>query len=170
MKRMPAAISLLLVIGLLVGCQPVPSASIKAQMSPTGPPTVEQLTDAGEECLVHVVLAPKVEGNLQGSVDTDYRIVVLHPCDPTPPGTYEENHALTGKFKGTLDGKDGTFEFFGSGKSVNGDYAAKWAIIPGSATGGLAGLTGMLDVQGKMLGGAGTYSVSGDYSLPPASR
>jgi hypothetical protein len=25
-------------------------------------------------------------------------------------------------------------------------------------------------VQGKMLGGAGTYSVSGDYSLPPASR
>jgi hypothetical protein len=170
MKQAASIMLLLLAAGIFAGCQPVPPASIKAQLVPTGPPTVEDLTDAGEECLVHVVLSPKVEGNLQGIVDTDYRIVVRHPCDPTPPGTYEELHALTGKFKGTLDGKDGTFEFFGSGKSVNGDYAAKWAIVPGSGTGGLAGLTGMLDVQGKMLGGAGTYSVSGDYSLPPSSR
>jgi hypothetical protein len=170
MKQAVSIILLLLVAGIFAGCQPVPPASIKAQLVPIGPPTVEDFTDAGEECLVHVVLSPKVEGNLQGTVDTDYRIVVLHPCDPTPPGTYEEIHALTGKFMGTLDGKDGTFEFFGSGKSVKGDYSAQWAIVPGSGTGSLAGLSGMLGVEGKMLGGAGTYSISGNYSMPPVAR
>lgn len=170
MKTTASIILFLLVANILAGCQPVPPAAIKAELSPTGPPLLEKFTEAGEECFVHVVLLSKIDGNLQGTLDADYRVVIQHPCGPYPPGTYEESLPMTGKFKGKLDGREGTFDIFSSGKSVDGQYTANWAIVPGSGTGGLTGITGLIGVKGKMLGGTGEYSLAGTYALPPASQ
>ena len=119
---------------------------------------------------MHVVLVSKIDGNLRGTLEADYRVVIQHPCGPYPPGTYEESLSMTGSLKGTLDGREGTFDIFSSGQSVDGYYTAWWAIVPGSGTGGLTGLTGMIYVEGTMLGGSGVYSLKGTYSLAPPIR
>jgi hypothetical protein len=46
------------------------------------------------------------------------------------------------RFRGKLDGREGTFVFQGQEIVENGKVKAKWFIVPGSGTGELSGLRG----------------------------
>jgi uncharacterized protein DUF3224 len=46
------------------------------------------------------------------------------------------------RFRGKLDGREGTFVFQGQEIIENGKVKAKWFVVPGSGTGELSGLRG----------------------------
>ena len=58
------------------------------------------------------------------------------------------------RFSGTLSGRQGTFVLQGSEIVENGKIAATWFVVPGSATGELAGLRG----EGGFVGDFGKGS------------
>jgi len=53
------------------------------------------------------------------------------------------------RFTGKLGGREGTFVLQGSETVVNGKITAKWSVVPGSGTGGLAGLRGEGGFEGE---------------------
>lgn len=46
------------------------------------------------------------------------------------------------RFRGKLNGREGTFVLQGQETVENGKVTAKWFVVPGSGTGGLSGLRG----------------------------
>jgi hypothetical protein len=46
------------------------------------------------------------------------------------------------RFRGKLDGREGTFVLQGQETVENGKVTAKWFVVPGSGTGDLSGLRG----------------------------
>ena len=53
------------------------------------------------------------------------------------------------RFRGKLDGREGTFVLQGSEIVENGKITAKWFVVPKSGTGGLAGLRGEGGFEGS---------------------
>jgi Protein of unknown function (DUF3224) len=52
------------------------------------------------------------------------------------------------RFRGRLNGRQGTFVLQGSGIVENGKIKARWFVVPGSGTGELSGLRGEGDFEG----------------------
>jgi hypothetical protein len=53
------------------------------------------------------------------------------------------------RFRGNLDGREGTFVLQGQEIVENGTVKAKWFVVPGSGTGDLSGLRGEGGFEGK---------------------
>jgi len=53
------------------------------------------------------------------------------------------------RFRGRLGGREGAFVLQGSETVENGKIRATWFVVPGSATGGLAGLRGEGGIEGQ---------------------
>src|SRR5438105_4566310 len=53
------------------------------------------------------------------------------------------------RFRGKLDGRQGTFVLQGSEIVENGNISARWSVVPGSGTGGLSGLRGEGGFEGE---------------------
>ena len=67
-------------------------------------------------------------------------------------------------FEGSVDGRAGAFNFVHSASTSGDDRAAEYfAIVPASATGQLAGLTG---AGGLVIDPDGTHRIWLDYELP----
>jgi hypothetical protein len=61
------------------------------------------------------------------------------------------------RFRGKLGGREGTFVLQGSEVVDNGNIKARWSVVPGSATGELAGLRGEGGFEGRFgRGSVGT--------------
>ena len=58
------------------------------------------------------------------------------------------------RFRGRLGGREGAFVLQGSETVENGKIRATWFVVPGSATGGLAGLRGEGGFEGQFVQGS----------------
>ena len=67
---------------------------------------------------------------------------------------------------GTLQGRTATFALQHSGTMGNGQYHLDVAVVPGSGTGQLAGLTGTM----KIIIEAGKHSYDFTYALPESKQ
>jgi hypothetical protein len=68
------------------------------------------------------------------------------------------------RVSGTLGGRSGTFVLQHTGVMNRGAPSLAITVVPDSGTGGLAGLTGTMDIQID----AGRHSYTFDYALPAA--
>ena len=66
------------------------------------------------------------------------------------------------RISGTLQGRTGTFALQHSGTMDNGQYHLNVAVVPGSGTGQLTGLTGAMNIIIE----AGKHSYDFAYTLP----
>ena len=71
------------------------------------------------------------------------------------------------RFRGKLDGREGTFVLQGQEIVENSNVTAKWFVVPGSGTGGLAGLRGEGGFEGHF--GKGTDATLDYCSNDPYS-
>lgn len=66
------------------------------------------------------------------------------------------------RFRGSLDGREGTFVFQHIGTFEGGVVRATWTVVPGSATGELIGLEGEVVFE---AGHAESFPIQFDYAL-----
>ena len=66
------------------------------------------------------------------------------------------------RFRGSLDGREGTFVFQHVGTFENGTVHATWKVVPGSATGELTGLRGEIVFE---AGHAESYTIQFAYDI-----
>ncbi len=151
--RFPVAVALMVAILVLAVTAAGAAAGslikpIETHWGPVWPLHVEEWHDHGQQCQAHVVATWVFdEGNLQGVIaEGTYDPLVHHPCDDTPPGTYSENAKFFGTFEGTLDGLRGGFDLAGQARmnEKDGILHFELIIVPGSGTGELAGIHGVL--------------------------
>ncbi|GAA3430129.1 DUF3224 domain-containing protein [Streptosporangium nondiastaticum] len=100
---------------------------------------------------VHIVKT--FDGGLKGTSTTDIITGVVS----------EDSAAYAGfeRFTGTLDGREGTFVLHHNATSHAGESDLSWTVLPGSGTGGLAGLRG----GGRIVNDGGAHSYHLDYEL-----
>ena len=60
--------------------------------------------DAGESCIIDLIQGYSISGDISGSIEMNYRIIVYGKCG-SPPGTYNEEWIAHGIFKGTIIGE-----------------------------------------------------------------
>ncbi|MGP9746799.1 DUF3224 domain-containing protein [Brachybacterium sp. AOP29-B2-41] len=96
-------------------------------------------------------LAKTWVGDLEGSS----RGVMLTAGDPASGSA---SYIATELFEGILDGRRGTLTFQQLGTMAGGDPDLRYLIAPGSGTGDLAGLTGVLTIGA--IDEAGVHQVS----------
>ena len=60
--------------------------------------------DAGESCIIDLIQGYSISGDISGSIEMNYRIIVYGKCG-LPPGTYNEEWIAHGIFNGTINGK-----------------------------------------------------------------
>ncbi|MEZ4661466.1 MAG: DUF3224 domain-containing protein [Caldilineaceae bacterium] len=133
---------MLLLSIMLSACQAGPNV-IQAEYVLAGPPSTEESTAIGEDCLLHLVFPWQIEGNLQGTAITDYRILLHGPCD-SGIGDVDEAWVYSGTFEGQLDGRTGTFNYYAFADVKDRILTGQLAIVPGSGGGELAGIAGVL--------------------------
>jgi hypothetical protein len=84
--------------------------------------------------------------------------------DASNTGTY----VATESFEGTVDGRAGTFAFVHSATTRGGARQLElFVVVPGSGTGGLAGITGTGVLH---IGEDGTHQINLDYSIPELAQ
>ncbi|MCZ6835565.1 MAG: DUF3224 domain-containing protein [Planctomycetota bacterium] len=66
------------------------------------------------------------------------------------------------RFRGSLDGRQGTFVLQHTGTFQNGTVQSIWKVVPGSATGDLAGLRGEIVFE---AGHAPSYPIKFEYEI-----
>ena len=68
---------------------------------PAGPPSAAPVrVDAGDSCIVDVVLPYVFAGSLEGTAEINYRIDVKGPCAEAVPGRFDETWIARGTFTG----------------------------------------------------------------------
>jgi hypothetical protein len=92
--------------------------------------------------LTRAAVSFALEGDLAGQASWDALMYYR------PDGTA----AYTGlqRFEGTVGGTEGSFVVQADGEFAGGEASSRWTVVPGSGTGGLAGLTG----SGSSVAGA----------------
>lgn len=101
---------------------------------------------AASPALVEIRLNETFSGDMEGA--SPVRALQVLQEDKTA------HLASMQRFSGTLSGRQGTFVLQGSEIVENGKIAATWFVVPGSATGELAGLRG----EGGFVGDFGKGS------------
>jgi sulfur carrier protein ThiS len=94
--------------------------------------TYQELADDAK--LTKATVAFALEGDLTAAATWD--AVMCYRPDGT--AVYTGMQQMTG----TLAGREGTFVLQADGEFVDGEARSRWQVVPGSGTGGLAGLTG----------------------------
>lgn len=110
--------------------------------------------------VARAVFSTSYEGDIVGS-STAALLISYVGGDPSDP------HSLVGPYvgfeqvTGTLDGRNGTFVLATRGAHTGGVARTEVEVVPGSGTGGLAGLRG----AGSYAAGAMTYTLTLDYDI-----
>jgi hypothetical protein len=114
--------------------------------------TYQELPDNAK--LTKATVAFALEGDL--TADATWDAVMCYRPDGTAVFTGMQ------RMTGLLDGREGSFVLQADGEFTGGEARSRWHIVPGSGTGGLAGLTGSgASVATKTP--PGTFEL--DYSL-----
>jgi len=130
---------------------PADSASaIAGALAPAGPPLAPPVRiAAGRRCIVDLVQAYEVTGDLAGRFEIDFRILVDGPCGK-PPGTFSEQWIAHGSFSGSLREApvSARLSYFGTGR-VGGEVEAQMVFDQG--------MEGELRVRGNFGDGKLSY-------------
>lgn len=115
-------------------------------------PEIETALDTG-----HAHMVKRFEGGLQGRSITQFSFCF---DNGSGVGTY----VATESFEGALDGRAGTLNFVHSATTLGrGERLHElFVIVPGSGTGGLAGVTG---TGSMVIDSDGTHRVTLDYEI-----
>jgi len=106
---------------------------------PAGPPLSRTAVDAGDSCVIDIVLPYVITGTLAGSAEIDYRIDVQGPCAEAAPGRFDEAWIAHGTFIGSTG--EGGFVYTAD---VKAGGKVRGTIVLGQ------GLTGSLWVSGSL--------------------
>lgn len=118
--------------------------------------------DSGDQNPQHsrVKVKKKFRGDLVGESSAELLMYVANPSDFKAGAGYVGSERV----EGMLGGREGTFVLQHWGLSGGGgpDKTAGH-VVPGSGTGELAGLSGVIELQ---LGADGSHTLLFDYDLP----
>jgi len=74
-------------------------------LTPNGKPIKDPIRiDAGECCIIDLIQPYSISGDISGSIEMDYRIIVYGKCGSLP-GTYNEEWIAYGTFNGRINNK-----------------------------------------------------------------
>ena len=125
-----------------VSAQNVPGELVSLEtgiLIPVGPPLDAPVrVDAGDSCIVDIVLPYVFAGSLEGTAEISYRIDVKGPCAEAVPGRFDETWIARGTFTG-LPG-DASFVYVADDKAggklkgelVFGQGLSGWLKVTGS--------------------------------------
>jgi Protein of unknown function (DUF3224) len=111
---------------------------------------------AGTEKLTRATTGQAYTGDLTGESRSD-ALMYYPPADGPVPYVGLEH------FTCTLAGRSGTFVAQAHGRYADGVAAVEWTVVPGSATGDLAGLTGTGRFAARQ--GESAVSVTFEYAF-----
>ncbi len=124
-----------------------------------GPPTAISVTPDGNECIIVLDEAFFPVGDVQGTMNSHFRIEHMGPCGQPAPETFDAQGTFTGSVLGTT----GSFRYTFEGTiDAQGNAQGTLDILPGTGTGGLAALRGEIRFMG-VAGVGGTYSGDVDF-------
>ena len=119
-----------------------------------GSPTVISVTPHDDECIIVLDEAFLLAGDVQGTMNSHFRIEHMGPCGQPAPETF----SAQGTFTGSVLGTTGSFDYIFEGTiDAQGNAQGTLNILPQTGTGGLAGLSGEIHFMGT-VGVGGTYS------------
>jgi len=95
-----------------------------------------------------------------GDLEGESQLEMLSAGDPAKGNA---GYVAIEQFTGTLHGHTGSFALQHSGSIENGIYKLSVTVVPGTGTGGLAGIAGTMTIT--VAGGKHSYTF--DYTLPP---
>lgn len=95
-----------------------------------------------------------------GEIEGTSRGVMLTGGDPN---TGSAGYVALERFDGTVDGLSGSFVLQQIGAMIDGLQDLRYAVAPGSGTGDLAGMTGVVHLA---ISDEGTHEVALEYDLP----
>lgn len=123
-----------------------------------------------------IAMTPDPEGDLDGALGRftftktwaggvvgTGRGVMLSAGDPAGGAA---GYVAIETFSGSVDGREGTVAFQQFGAMTAGGQRLEYAVVPGSGTGGLVGMTGTVALT--IVDGA--HEVTLDYALPGAQE
>lgn len=110
----------------------------------------------GAEKLTRATTGQAYTGDLTGESRSDMLMYYPPAAEPVPYVGFEH-------FTRTLAGRSGTFVAQAHGQYADGVAAIEWTVVPGSATGDLAGLTGTAGYQARH--GEPAVSVTFEYAF-----
>ncbi len=148
----PAAILLAIALaGCAVGTPPVETASkgTKEMHEAKGTFTVA-MTPEVQGGVSRMALAKTFEGGMKGT-STGTMLSAGNPASGSA------GYVAIEAFTGTLDGRPGGFALQHSGTMDAGSQALSIAIVPGSGTGALVGLSGAMEIA--IAGGVHSYTL-----------
>jgi hypothetical protein len=154
-----AMLMLLLLVLPALASQPT---HVEGTLAYAGAPENLEYRTVGTNCIIDVDVPYVFYGDLQGFANTHFRVVSHGKCsNPPMPFEYDENLKAFGTFDGSVDGKDGTFDFvlMAKGWSVEpGDLALVGKIVILSGTNDLANQHGVLELSYLMGDPSDTYT------------
>jgi hypothetical protein len=107
---------------------------------PAGPPLSPPIrVEAGDSCIVDIVLPYLIAGSLDGTAEIDYRIDVKGPCAEAVPGKFDETWIAHGTFTGSPSNASFVYT-----AEVKAGGKLKGEIVLGQ------GLSGWLKVSGSL--------------------
>jgi hypothetical protein len=123
------------------------------------PPTIISVTPDDDDCNIVLDEAFIPAGDLQGRMNSHFRIEHMGPCGQPAPETFEAR----GTFTGSVLGATGSFRYTFEGTiDAQNNAQGTLQILSGTGTGGLAGLRGEIHFMGT-VGVGGTYSGDVDF-------
>jgi hypothetical protein len=157
---------------------PVSGGLVGSGRVPGPPPT---FTEAGKTCFVEGDFWYEWGGDIAGLSTHHARIVSHGPCYledsgiPYPKGSFRENLMMRGTFDGTVAGREGAFEYIlvlefapvagGPAERPNFDIEGRLVVLDGM--GGLAGLHGVVRMEGGQRDGVPSLGYEGEIHFDP---
>jgi hypothetical protein len=106
-----------------------------------------------------VTLAKTFSGAIEGTSTTE----MLYTRTPGPDGSFGAGYVALERISGTVDGHDGSFVLLHISTVIgNEPPISRYAISPGSGTGGLAGMSGVGLIT---IDDDGSHTLHLDYEL-----
>ena len=153
----------LLLVLIAIGFMPLQATVARATdvqgTFTVGPPTVMSVTPDDGECIIVLDEAFFPVGDVQGTMNSHFRIEHMGPCGQPAPETFEAQ----GTFTGSVLGKTGSFRYTFEGTiDAQGNAQGILEILPRTGTGELTGLRGEIHFMG-VVGVGGSYSGDVDF-------
>ena len=168
MKRIGLFIVVLFVLSALVGCQSaIAPAPLDAAYDSASAPSAGEMAEVDGECLLPLQGTHVYSGDLEGTMNLDYRILLHGPCDPEAEiGDLDESWIVTGRFDGAVNGRTGAFDIFYIADITDKHLTGQMAVVPGSGSGELAGIRGLINFD-EMTDDPAPWPVTGYYYFVP---
>ncbi len=146
MTRYVLLAALLLIAALVTGCQSVVApAPINATYDYAGPPTLGEAVNFEDTCLLPIEIGYAFSGDIEGVATSQAQILHDGLCEPdTQYCDYNEKWVAEGVYEGEVKGQAGTFDYFLTATVNDCHFDAQMAIEPGTGTGDLAGINGII--------------------------